>query len=63
MKLESKLLHYVERGTIYVIMCLVLNVDVVSVVIGMVVDILSRVVFSGRQTYRGDAAQIFVDKY
>ena len=41
---------------------IVVLVDVVGMVIGLVVDILSRVIFSGRRIYRGDAAQISVAK-
>ena len=36
-KLERKLMHYVERKTIYVNMCFVVSVGVVDVVVGLVV--------------------------
>ena len=38
-KLDWKLMHYVERKTMYVVMCFVLKIDVASVVIGLVVVI------------------------
>ena len=37
--------------------------DVIGIVVGWVVDIWSRVKSRGCYMYRGDAAQISVDKY
>ena len=44
-------------------MCFVAIVDAIGIVIGMVVDILAELESRGCCMYRGDAAQIFVDKY
>ena len=49
--------------TSHAIMCFISIVIVVDVVVGLLLVDLSRVEVRGCYMYRGDAAQIFIDKY
>ena len=49
--------------TSYVMLWFVVIVDVLGVVVGLLLIILSRVESRGCYMYRGDAAQIFIEQY
>ena len=56
-------MHYVGKETNYVILCSILVVVVVDVVIGLLLIIMAELNSRGCYMYRGDAAQIFIDKF
>ena len=62
MKLEWELLHNVERKSIYVRMYFVVILGVVGIAVGIVVVFLAELNSRGWRIYRGNAAEIFVDK-
>ena len=55
-------MYYVERKITYVRMRFGLDVDIVGIVVGVVAVDLAELDSRGWYTYRGDAAENFIDK-
>ena len=61
-EVKMEVSHYVGKGTSCAILCLVVIVVVVSVVIGFLLIVLAELNSRGCYMYRGNAAQISVEK-